>query len=201
MKYIKLTQGHFAVVDDEDYERLTRWKWRIQRSRDKLYASRSTRNSENYQSNVRLLHYEVMCLMEKLPPGFCVDHISGEGLDCRKGNLRLCTHEQNVWHAGPRRGKKHSKYKGVEYRPPQPPFKGGWVAYITKRGKRFYLGIYDDEHSAVIAYNVAAYRLFGKFAYLNHFDNPTRPEELKMYKNRKKFEMEFNEKIKQNQAK
>ena len=52
--------------------------------------------------------------------------------------------------------------------------KGGWVATLKKSGKHYYLGLFEDEYAAVKAYNVAAYRMMGKYAYLNKWEGATR---------------------------
>jgi hypothetical protein len=35
-KEIQLTQGKVAIVDDEDFERLMQWKWRVLKPRPRL---------------------------------------------------------------------------------------------------------------------------------------------------------------------
>jgi len=40
MKQIKLTQGKFALVDDEDFEFLNSFKWYAMRHKNTFYAGR-----------------------------------------------------------------------------------------------------------------------------------------------------------------
>ncbi len=42
-----------------------------------------------------------------------------------------------------------------------------WVAYVTRRGKYYYVGIFDDEVEATKARDRKAYELHGEYAYLN----------------------------------
>ena len=80
MKKIKLTKGEFALVDDEDFDRLSRYKWCFSR-----YANRNV--SENGKQKGWRMHWEVMG--GKPPKGLEVDHINGDKIDNRKENLRL----------------------------------------------------------------------------------------------------------------
>ncbi len=96
------------------------------------------------------------------PKGLLVDHIDGNGLNNRKSNLRLCTFAQNAHNSRPRRNSS-SRYKGVCWH----KVKKKWTVSIYKGGKRTYLGYYDDEIEAALAYDRKATELFGEFAYLN----------------------------------
>ena len=106
MKQIKLTQGQFAQVDDEDYECLNKFKWHAVEGKDTYYAARQKRVGEK---QVRIwMHREVI----QTPEGLFTDHINHNGLDNRRKNLRICTHQNNI-----RNQKIHidntSGYKGV----------------------------------------------------------------------------------------
>lgn len=102
MKQIKLSQGMFAIVDDEDFERLNQHKWSVsQESRNgaKWYAIRWSKKVEHGNRpryKIRLSR-EVM----GLPPGlfddaFVVDHGEGGTLDNQKKNLTVLTQRQNM---------------------------------------------------------------------------------------------------------
>jgi len=91
--------------------------------------------------------------------GYVVDHIDGNGLNNRRCNLRVCTRRQNQANQGPRGGS--SRFVGV-YR-----HKNKWEAGIRCRGKRYYLGLFDDEVEAAKARDRKAYELHGAHAYLN----------------------------------
>jgi len=137
MKEIKLTQGKVALVDDEDFEYLNQYKW---------YASQGyAKRRGNIMIHQQLGFYEG-------------DHLDGNGLNNQKYNLRFCTSAQNNMNRQKRNNCK-SKYKGVSRQ------KHGikWIAYIN--GK--YIGSYDIEEQAALAYNHKAKELFGEFARLN----------------------------------
>jgi hypothetical protein len=97
-------------------------------------------------------------------PGQLVDHINGNGLDCRRENLRLCTAKENAHNRKPWAKAKISKFKGVtRYHPRRP----GWDAQICSDGKVLYLGHFATEEEAARAYDSAARDAFGDFALLN----------------------------------
>lgn len=57
-----------------------------------------------------------------------------------------------------------SKYKGVSYSKSNK----GWMACIKPKGsKTIYLGTFNSEEEASIAYNKKAKQLFGHFAFAN----------------------------------
>lgn len=151
-RYIPLTQGKFAIVDAEDYDRLAKYKWCVSQSGNTFYAVRRRRNK------TVIMHREIM----KAPKSLLVDHKDGNGLKNRKSNLRLCTAYQNVCNRRPR-SKSSSKYKGVSwYRRDKI-----WQVQICYSGKSIHLGRFEDEMEAGVAYDRKAEALFGEFAYLN----------------------------------
>ena len=157
MKHIELTQGKQAIVDDEDFEMLSKYKWHAQRNNRAWYALRHEWNGGNKKAFG--MHRVVM----NAPVGKQVDHINHNGLDNRKINLRLCTATQNKANRLKPLGGK-SKYKGVSLT------RCGWDAKIECKGKRYYLGSFKDEVDAAKAYDKAACELFGEFACLNFPD-------------------------------
>lgn len=164
MKKIPLTRGKYTLVDDQDYEFLNQWKWRVLRAKlkdvkDGWYAHRNTPRP-NRKSIA--MHRAVAARMG-FPNTPEVDHKDHDGLNNQRYNLRPCTVRQNRWNRRKRSGCT-SKYKGVYWhkRP-----KIGWMARIFCLGKHYYLGMFDSERDAAKAYDVAARSHFGEFAKLN----------------------------------
>lgn len=155
---IPLTQGRFSIVDPGDYERLSRYKWRLCKTKGKnvLYAERSARRADGRYSRM-LMHRELL----RPPDGYVIDHINGSGLDNRRANLRLATVAQNAWNSGKRNPR--SGYKGVWLAKD----KGLWRAAIVCHGKREHLGYFRDKREAAKAYDRAAREYHGAFAVLN----------------------------------
>lgn len=95
----------------------------------------------------------------------CIDHIDRNRSNNKLANLREATYQNNSHNMGPRK-KGSSKYKGVCWC----KRRSRWQAEITIRGYCKYLGHYKVEQDAALAYNKAAKRFHGKFAYLNTVD-------------------------------
>ncbi len=127
MRLLALTRGLYAKVDAEDYEQLRRYKWHASPSKDKVYAARCRRVSEGPGPQRVMLHYEALGLKNPISNGRVIDHKNGDGLDCRKRNLRVCSQSENAANRGPnRRGRKRSKYKGVFWMPAHGYHSAGW---------------------------------------------------------------------------
>ncbi len=155
---IPLTQGRFAIVDPADYQSLSRYKWRLCKTKGKnvLYAERTTRRADGKYSRI-LMHRQLI----RPPKGCVIDHVSGSGLDNRRANLRLATVAQNAWNAGGRGAR--SGYKGVWLAKD----KGLWRASIVCCGERKHLGYFRDKRDAAKAYDRAAREYHGEFAVPN----------------------------------
>lgn len=151
-KTIELTKGYVTKVDPEWYDMLAGIKW----SYKKGYAITQYGKKRHLES----MHRVIL----GAPNGMQVDHINGDRLDNRSGNLRLCTGLQNSKNRTSAWGK--SQYKGVLER--SYGGKSKWSAKICSNSKVYYLGVFTTEEEAAKAYNAAAKRLHGDFAFLNN---------------------------------
>ncbi len=91
-----------------------------------------------------------------------VDHANGDGLDNRRRNLRDGSGGVNERNAR-KRHDGSSQYKGVSW----DSSRQAWRARIQLNGKQSFLGHFDDETAAALAYDAAAQDLFGDCAVLN----------------------------------
>lgn len=157
MKKIKLTQGYFAKIDNEDYDKvMASGPWHIKRSytsKDIIYAYHSV------HPNIKLMMHRLI-LEPRSDQN--VDHINSDGLDNRRKNLRLCTDSQNkCW--GKKKSHNTSGFIGVNFH----KLSGKWQARVRKDNMRHYLGLYDSPRKAALVRDEAAAELHGEFARLN----------------------------------
>lgn len=151
MKEIKLIRGQIALVDDEDYELVSKYNWGMQSGG---YA-RAVKYKQGKQITY-LMHRLVMGF-----PDYEIDHKDHNKLNNCRSNLRLSNKATNSMNRRKQRGTYKSKFKGVTlvHKP--------YLAYITKDNKHISLGTHRTEKDAARAYNKAAIELFGEFACLN----------------------------------
>lgn len=145
MKTIELTRGQVALVDDATFETLSQWKWCALKAGRTYYAIRRYRDHNGKQKTAYMHH----CIVGYPLKGFETDHINGNSLDNRSGNLRNVTHRENqsnqLCH---RTMSKSSRYVGVSYQAQTKK----WMAYISLDGIRKYLGLFANEDHAGAAY-------------------------------------------------
>lgn len=161
MKRIPLTQGKFATVDNEDYERLSKHKWHLLKCPTGSYAQRNIPAGGRKQKKVQM-HRVIM----QAPDDMQVDHIDRDGLNNQRNNMRLCTHAQNQRNR--RTQANFSGYKGVNWNNKSKK----WQVYISVNDKAVFLGSFFCPIKAAVAYDKAAIRYSGEFARLNfpHLD-------------------------------
>jgi hypothetical protein len=86
------------MVDDDDYEAVSKFKWYAQVCRRTdgsvwgVYASRMVPKEGGGQTHL-LLHRFLLGIPN---PKVDIDHEDHDGLNCRRCNLRIATHQQNT---------------------------------------------------------------------------------------------------------
>lgn len=154
MKEIPLTKGKVVLVDDDDFEYLSQWKWSLwSRKGNTQYAIRKI--WKNGKRTTLAMHQEIL----KPPVGMISDHVNGYGLDNQRNNLRICNYGGNSMNRKPQIGT--SLYKGVS------AHGNKWRSRIKIHGKIYNLGSFESEIDAAVIYNDAAKKMFGEFARLN----------------------------------
>lgn len=157
MKKIQLSQGQFALVDDDDYDRLSKYKWcALKHHTGKYYAART--DVANNRKTVRM-HRFIMGICDSQV--LVADHINHDTLDNRKSNLRVCTKKENAKNRTSSKGSA-SNYLGVHK-----TREGSFVARCGSAPNRKYLGYFKCEIEAAKAYDKAAKEMHGEFASLN----------------------------------
>lgn len=135
-----------AIIDTEDKVRCAVHKWHLNHG----YVASTLPNRK-----VLFLHRHILEYNGELE----IDHINHSGLDNRKANLRVTTHQQNGMNQQRQKGCS-SEYKGVYW------FKNAkkWRAQIKANGEKIHLGYFTNELEASEAYNKKAKELFGDYA-------------------------------------
>lgn len=153
---IELTKGFTAKIDEDDFEKVQQHCWQYQQtSKNHGYAGASIKDGDKYK---RVLMHRFVMNAQK---GDIVDHLNRDCLDNRKCNLRITTQKQNKLNSI---GFGNVKYKGVHKRNRRLPY----VAAIKiPNGKTKNLGSYDSAEKAALAYNEAAYAIYGERVRLN----------------------------------
>lgn len=151
---IPLTRGLVALIDAVDVPLVSGVNWCACPSRKTFYAHR-TISRRGCQRKV-ILHRLLMAP----PPGMHVDHVNGDGLDCRRENMRIVTLLQNNLNRGKRVtnkvGLKGVSQLGNRYR-----------AEIQTDGVKTYLGLFatpEEAHSAYCAASETQHREYGRTA-------------------------------------
>lgn len=154
MKLIPLTQGYSTIVDDEDFEELSKYKWYVMTNGkgDYIYASREHKTITMHRYIMRF----------SLGDKNVINHINGNTLDNRKQNLRIVSKSESQFYKK-KRLNCTSKYKGVHWHRAA----NVWRSQITINNKNIYLGSFNYEIEAAISYNEAAKKYFGELAKLN----------------------------------
>jgi len=154
MKQIELTQGYFAIVDDEDFEWLRKLKWfYFETDSGNCYAKTSI-----YISKSKSEHPYMHRMIMKANKGQQIDHRNRNGLDNQRLNLRFCNYSLNHANAK-KRLNTSSNYKGVCW----DKARQRWMLQV---GSKHY-GRFDDEIEAAKAYDTKAIELYGEFARTN----------------------------------
>jgi hypothetical protein len=155
---IPLTQNKASLVDEEDYERLSKYKWFAHKGRYTYYAVRHLPCKEGH--HLVRMHREVLGLMKG--DGIICDHKNGNGLDNRQDNLRRASYCLNKYNTQIYKNNT-SGFRGVYFMKDREK----WAVQIGKDGKLIYCGSYKSKEEAAIVYDKMAIKYYGDDAILN----------------------------------
>lgn len=139
MKKIKLTQGKFALVDNEDFEYLSQWIWVVHKGWDTYYA-----RAFDYRGSKKPVRIYMHRIIYKAKKGDIVDHINRNGLDNRKENLHIVSPSVNNLNQK-KRIDNTSGYKGIWWNDRRKK----WIVEMWKNKKKYYFGGYIDFDEAI----------------------------------------------------
>ncbi len=139
MRKVKLTKGKFALVDDEDYEKLLAKKWHLHSCG---YACSTVKKDGG--SFTVMMHREIMNPCKDLE----IDHRNHNRLDNRKKNLKICSRSDNLLNGSSHKDSK-SKFRGVSWCKQT----NKWRAQLRIKGISYNIGRFNTELKAARAYN------------------------------------------------
>jgi hypothetical protein len=172
MKRILLTRGKFTVVDDEDFEKTKKitWYFSYAKVKTKIDCGGYAKGYNPQTGKNVFLHRFIL----NIPSNIQVDHVNHDKLDNRRCNLRLATRSQNNMNRE-KTNNKHG-YKGISFYSHRKyytkttsrlTYPKSWRANIKINKRRISLGFFCTKGEAAQAYNEAAKRYFGEYAFLN----------------------------------
>lgn len=146
MREVSLINGGAALVDDADFDRVSRYRWRL-RPKNGVTA--------HIDGKPVYMHRLIM----DAPQGLEVDHVNRDVADNRRANLRLCTRAQNARNRSV--SKKSPLPKGVQPKP------RGYVSTLMVDGIAVSAGLFPSPLTAAVAYDLLAVKHHQNFARLN----------------------------------
>lgn len=156
---LQLVKGGIVLIDSEDYEMLSRYKWRLHQRKKRIthYAA-----CPNINGKFTYMHR----LLMKAQSGQEVDHIDGNGLNNQKANLRLCSRKENsrnrLLQSNNTSGKSGVYFSRINK---------NWVAQITSNRINRYIGSFPSKEEAIAARNCKEIEIFGEFSPLHRNKN------------------------------
>lgn len=160
MKEIHLTQNKTTLIDDEDYQLVSQFKWRTlgyTTQFGKTFYAITTIIKHNKRTTI-LMHRLIL----NAKSHEIIDHADLDGLNNQRYNIRKCSNSQNNMNSRSRKGTS-SQFKGISWHKRNRK----WQAAIKLYGKQYYLGLFNSEIEAARKFDEFATQLYGKFARLN----------------------------------
>lgn len=160
--YVPLTRGCEAIIDAMDVPLVAGRNWLARWDGWNFYAARS----QLVGGKCKAVYLHSVIFGESAAPA--IDHIDGNSLNNRRGNLRAATLLQNAHNAKVQIAST-SGLKGVAWCGRE----GRWQVRIRVGGKQRFLGYFDDKALAHDAYCQAAIDARGDFARESQFKQAT----------------------------
>lgn len=147
-------KGHLTgtiLIDKEDLEKVSVYKWHIEHSRKTVDYAQISLPGKTLRLHRLIMQTDLQ-----------IDHINHNGLDNRKCNLRICTNQENNFNKNHNRNPK-SGYTGIRYNEKA----DSYYVRIMVNKKEISLGHYKTLEEALLARKNGELTYFGEFTYKN----------------------------------
>ena len=144
-KEIELTRGFKAIVDDEDYERVSIFKWHSNETKNGLkYARRTIVFPRVNGKQPQIKQYLHRYILDNFDKSIMIDFKDDNPLNCQKDNLIISNDACKTYNIVPR---KRTMAKGVRKK------YNKWHSRIFDGEKDIFIGTFNTEKEAADAYN------------------------------------------------
>lgn len=160
---ILLTQNKRAIIDSDDYERVSQFKWSARKVRGRFYAGTGLylgKIKDKYVTKTIHMHQFILNIAGIDSKKIQVDHINGDGLDNRKSNLRIVTPSQNRRNLQKLKSNNTSGYRGVTKNKKSGLYR---ARIVNLHGCREHLGYFSNAEQAAVAFDMAAVKFYGQY--------------------------------------
>lgn len=150
------TRYGMILVDAADLRDVDKFSWHVRADTKFLYvrAWLDSHRASSLRGKAIYLHHFLMSPKD----GELVDFKNGNGLDCRRENLRLADKSDDCCNRNVTTS--NSGFLGVHF----DKSRGKWLAQIKYRHGHTFIGRFDDLDAAVAARDEAAAAMHGEFA-------------------------------------
>ncbi len=149
--HIPLSKDQNAIIDEEDFELVSKYKWHASLKRQRFVAANTP-----WKKTIIYMHRLIM----NAPTGMVVDHINGDSLDNRKSNLRICTNGENSRNRTRLNSRNLSGVNGVHWS----KNKKRWEVQIRDNGKTKTIGRFSCLGIAIKQRKNAEINYYGEFS-------------------------------------
>jgi hypothetical protein len=154
--YIPISAGRFVCITASDCPEISRHRWTYVPSRSGYTGYAARWITVHGKKKTVYMHRQLLHINDRSE----VDHISGDGLDNSRCNIRRATSSQN-------KANKHHRIK-TTYRGVYPTrYPGQWKAQTKSNGKNVHLGVFTNPEDAAKAYDEFARQSWGSYAQVN----------------------------------
>ena len=146
-KEINLTQGYKALIDEEDFERVTNFKWHTNKTKNGLMYARRTivfQRVNGKQPQIKqYLHRFILGIEDK---NVIIDFKDDNPLNCQKENLIISNVACKTHFRTNRKSNKENRGVRKKY--------NKWHArIIDEKGKQKFIGTFDKKEDAIKAFD------------------------------------------------